>query len=181
MGPQQDQRPFARFGPWDRIRIHSSFLHSLPNATGLAIDLAPRTLEQAKENAARLGLQNRCEFRLNDWHTGLAEKFDIVSFNPPYIPKSDIPKLMPAVRNYDPILALEGGEDGLDPYRIVVPALPGLLKKGGYAGIELGDGQTDAVGNLLKKAGFADIELVTDFRGFERVFIVRAPEAKKMA
>lgn len=158
-----------------------SFLHALPNATGLAIDIAPRAIEQAKENAARLGLQNRCEFRLNNWHTGLTEKFDIVSFNPPYIPRSDIPKLMPAVRNYDPILALEGGEDGLDPYRIVVPALPYLLKKGGYAGIELGDGQTDAVGDLLKKAGFAEIKLVTDFRGFERVFIVRAPDAEETA
>jgi release factor glutamine methyltransferase len=150
-----------------------SFLHALPNATGLGIDLAPRAIGQAQENAKRLGLEKRCEFRINNWDTGIEEKFDIVSFNPPYIPLSDGPKLMRAVRDYDPPLALYGGEDGLDPYRIVIPALPRLIKKGGFAGIELGDGQTDAVGLLLKKAGFTDIALSIDARGFERVFVVR--------
>ncbi|MFA4995128.1 MAG: peptide chain release factor N(5)-glutamine methyltransferase [Bdellovibrionales bacterium] len=150
-----------------------SFLHALPNATGLGIDLAPRAVEQARENAKRLGLEKRCEFRINNWNAGIEEKFDIVSFNPPYIPLSDKPKLMRAVRDYDPPLALYGGEDGLDPYRVVVPALPGLIKKGGYAGIELGDEQTQAVGLLLKQAGFTDIELSIDFRGFDRVFVVR--------
>ncbi|MDD3029117.1 MAG: peptide chain release factor N(5)-glutamine methyltransferase [Alphaproteobacteria bacterium] len=150
-----------------------SFLHALPKATGLGIDIAPRAIEQARENAKRLGLDGRSAFRLNDWHTGIDEQFDIVSFNPPYIPLSDKPKLMPAVRDFDPPLALFGGEDGLDPYRMVIPALPGLLKDGGYAGIELGDEQTQDVGRLLKEAGFKDIDLLIDFRGFDRVFIVR--------
>ncbi|MFA5040853.1 MAG: peptide chain release factor N(5)-glutamine methyltransferase [Bdellovibrionales bacterium] len=150
-----------------------SFLHTFPDATGQGIDLAPRAIDKARENAKRLGLDKRCEFRINDWDTGIKEKFDIVSFNPPYIPAADMPMLMPAVRDFDPHLALYGGKDGLDPYRVVVPSLPRLLKKGGYAGIELGDEQTDAVGSLLKKAGFTDIQLLIDFRGFDRVFVVR--------
>lgn len=150
-----------------------SFLKALPNATGLGIDLAPRAIEMARENAHSLGLETRAAFRLGNWHAGIDEKFDIVSFNPPYIPSSDIPCLMPAVRDFDPILALDGGTDGLDPYRVVVPALPGLLKNGGYAGIELGDGQTHAVGRMLKQAGFSKIDLSIDFRGFDRVFFVR--------
>ncbi|MDD4600959.1 MAG: peptide chain release factor N(5)-glutamine methyltransferase [Negativicutes bacterium] len=150
-----------------------SLLHALPNATGLGIDIAPRAIGQARENAERLGLANRCEFRINNWHTGIDEKFDIVSFNPPYIPSDDIPKCMRAVRDFEPILALDGGKDGLDPYRIVIPALPKLLKKGGYAGIELGDGQASDVAHLLRHAGFADIDLSYDFRGFERIFVVQ--------
>jgi len=150
-----------------------SFLKGLPNATGLGIDYAPRAVEQARKNAKRLGLDNRCEFRINNWDTGIVEQFDIVSFNPPYIPSWDISKLMPSVRSYDPVLALDGGDDGLNPYRVVIPALPKLLKKGGYAGIELGDDQTESVVKLLREAGFTDIGLSLDFRGFERVLLVR--------
>jgi len=84
-----------------------------------------------------------------------------------------MPRLMPAVRDFDPVLALHGGEDGMDPYRIVVPLLPNLLNKGGYAGIEMGENQTQEIGRLLKSAGFTDISLLIDFRGFDRVFVVR--------
>lgn len=154
-----------------------SFLHFLPNATGLGIDMAPRAIEQAKKNAQQLGLDQRCEFRTNNWDTDINERFDIISFNPPYIPTSDMPLLMPAVRNFDPQLALWGGEDGMDPYRVVVPALPRLLKTGGIAGIELGDGQTTTICDLLKRANFSDIQLLTDFRGFDRVLIVQQESA----
>jgi release factor glutamine methyltransferase len=150
-----------------------SLLHFLPSATGLGIDIAPRAVEQAWLNARQLGLDGRVEFRVNDWFTGIKEQFDIVSFNPPYIPTSDLPKLIPPVRDFEPRLALDGGEDGLDPYRIVIPELPKLLKKGGRAGIELGNKQTEAVEQLLKQAGYRDIKLWLDFRGLDRVFIVR--------
>ncbi len=150
-----------------------SFLRALPNATGLGIDIAPRAVEQARQNADRLGLEARAEFRINDWAVGLEEKFDIISFNPPYIPMADMPLLMPAVRDFDPVLALHGGTDGMDPYRIVVPLLPKLLRQGGYAGIEMGENQTQEIGQLLKAADFTDISLLIDFRGFDRVFVVR--------
>lgn len=152
-----------------------SILHALPNATGLGVDLAPRAVEQARENARQLHLDSRCEFRINNWATGIEEQFDIISFNPPYIPTGDLPKLMTAVRDFEPVLALDGGEDGLDPYRIVIPQLPKLLKKGGWAGIELGNEQTDAVAQMLKQAGYTEITLCLDFRGLDRVFIVRQP------
>jgi release factor glutamine methyltransferase len=150
-----------------------SLLHAFPNATGLGVDLAPRAVEQARLNAEQLGLDNRCEIRINNWFTGIEEQFDIVSFNPPYIPTSDLPKLMPAVRDFEPRLALDGGEDGMDPYRIVIPALPKLIKKGGYAGIEMGDYQTQAIEQMLRQAGYRDIRLLIDFRGFDRAFIIR--------
>jgi release factor glutamine methyltransferase len=146
-----------------------SFLHALPCATGLGIDLAPRAIEQARENARHLDLDARCAFQLNNWADGIEEQFDIVAFNPPYIPTADIPKLMPAVRNFDPIGALDGGEDGLDPYRTVIPYLPKLLKKDGLAGIEFGLGQTESIGRFLKDAGYRDVRLYSD----DSVFIVR--------
>jgi release factor glutamine methyltransferase len=139
-----------------------SFLHALPNAMGLGVDLTPRALEQARENAKTLGLEARCEFRLNNWADGIEESFDIIAFNPPYIPTADIPTLMQAVRDFDPVNALDGGADGLDPYRIVIPQLP-----------RLGIRQTEEIGKLLRQAGFSDIGLCTDAYGIDRVFVVR--------
>lgn len=150
-----------------------SFLHYLPNATGLGLDLAPRAIEQASENAKRLGLDGRCEFKINNWADGVDELFDIIAFNPPYIPTAEIPTLMPAVRNFDPVRALDGGEDGLDPYRLVVPQLPKRLKKGGLVGIEFGVGQAESIALLLRQSGFTDINLYADFNGIDRVLIAR--------
>ncbi len=152
-----------------------SLLHALPNATGLGLDLAPRAIEQARENARILGLEARCDFKLNDWAEGIEEQFDIIAFNPPYIPTADVSKLMPSVCDFDPLSALDGGEDGLEPYRIVIPQLPKRLKKGGLAGIEFGLGQEEAVLALLKQAGYTDISLHRN----ARIFIVRQMRARQ--
>ena len=80
-----------------------------------------------------LALLERAEFRLNNWADGIDERFDIVVSNPPYIVRTDIAALMPEVRDYDPHLALDGGADGYDAYRALIPQLPRLLKPNGLA------------------------------------------------
>lgn len=145
-----------------------SLLHEWPEATGLGIDLAPRATEQARENAGRLGLDSRAAFQTGNWLESLTEPFDLIISNPPYIPAMDIEALAPEVRQHDPRLALNGGADGLDPYRHLIPLLPNFLNPHGAVLFEVGIGQAEAVASLLKKTGFADIFIKPDLGGIDR-------------
>lgn len=145
-----------------------SLLHELPDATGVGIDIAPRAVEQAQANAKNLRLSGRAAFKVGNWLEGITEKFDAILSNPPYIATGDIPALMPEVREHDPLCALDGGEDGLDIYRRLIPMLPHFLKKGGFAIFEVGAGQADDVAALCRKAKLADITKHKDLNGIER-------------
>lgn len=132
-----------------------SLLSELPNARGLGIDKAARAVEQATANAALNNLADRASFQTGDWLQGLTERFDIIISNPPYIVRDDIPTLMPEVRDYDPALALDGGPDGLDIYRHLIPQLRNYLNSNGLVVFEVGTGQADDVCALLTQQGFA--------------------------
>jgi release factor glutamine methyltransferase len=148
-----------------------ALLHELPNATGLGIDAAPRALEQAQANAENLGMTSRATFKFGDWMQNIEERFDIIISNPPYIAASDIPALMPEVRDFDPRLALDGGADGLDIYRKLIPELPHHLNPNGIAVFEVGQGQADAVQKLFLAAGFKNVSTRKDLGGIERCVI----------
>ena len=145
-----------------------ALLHEWPEATGLGIDVARRAVEQAQANAERLGLASRAEFRIGDWLEGVAETFDVIVSNPPYIAAADIPCLMPEVRAHDPLAALDGGADGLVVYRHLIPQLPQFLKPQGFVVLEVGQGQADAVADLCLAAGLEGIEKHRDLGGVER-------------
>jgi len=152
-----------------------SLLHELPKATGLGIDIAPRAVEQAQKNATRLGLEGRAKFQMNNWADGITEKFDIVISNPPYIAHEDIAGLMPEVGNYDPVAALDGGEEGLEVYHFLIPQLSRLLKPQGFAIFEVGIGQAKTVGDIFKKNGFTEISTHRDLSGIERCVVAYIP------
>lgn len=114
-----------------------------PDATGLGIDASVPALGVAMSNAHRLGLLPRASFKPGFWAEGLAEQFDLVLSNPPYI--ADDEQLSPEVKAHEPALALFAGPDGLDAYRRILPALPGLLAPGGLAVLEIGHAQAAAV------------------------------------
>jgi len=145
-----------------------ALLHELSNATGLGIDTAPRAIEQAETNAKRLGLEKRAAFRVNNWLENIDEVFDLIISNPPYIAQKDIPTLMPEVREYDPALALNGGEDGLIAYRHLIPQLPRYLKANGRVVFEVGKDQAEPIAALLKRNEFKDITSRHDLGGIER-------------
>lgn len=145
-----------------------SLLHELLTATGVGIDVTPRAVEQAQKNAERLGLASRAVFRTGNWLEGVTEKFDAILSNPPYIPAADIEGLMPEVRNHDPLLALDGGYDGLDVYRLLAPQIQQFLKPDGLVVFELGMGQADAVADLCRKAGLQHATKHRDLSGVER-------------
>ena len=152
-----------------------ALLHEMPAATGMGIDMNPRAVEQAIFNAAALGLGERAMFRTGNWLTDIKENFDIILSNPPYIPASDISTLMPEVRDYDPMLALDGGVDGLAPYRFLIPQLANFLNPQGIAAFEVGAGQAPQVADLFRQSGFANIAIHKDLGGIDRCVTATRP------
>lgn len=153
-----------------------ALLHDLPRATGVGIDLSAAALEIAAENARNLGLAQRATFRLGDWDEGLAPSdrlaaFDAVISNPPYIESAAIPALQPEVARFEPRLALDGGVDGLDAYRRLLPAAARLLRPGGIAAFEIGVGQADSVTAIGTAGGLRHIATVADLGAVPRVVL----------
>ena len=129
-------------------------LSELPNAAGTGIDRSEEAVATATANARRLGFGQRARFAVGDWGSGLAERFDLVVSNPPYIPEAEIETLAPEVVQFDPLAALAGGPDGLDAYRTIVAQLPNLLKTNGKVIFEVGAGQSGDVAGLLAHGRF---------------------------
>ncbi len=150
-----------------------TLLHEYPNATAIAVDKSSEALDVAKRNAHKLDLQNRVEFQEGNWAEGLTEAFDLVISNPPYIPMRDYEGLMPEVRDHEPIMALVGGEDGLDFYRTISAQAPAILQQGGWLIFEVGIGQANQVAALAEQNGFDLHKIRQDYGGVERAVVLR--------
>lgn len=153
-----------------------ALLSELPQARGVGVDRSPAALAIARRNADRLGLGGRARFVAADWSAPLAARFDLIVSNPPYVRRDEIDALTPEVAKYDPRLALDGGADGLDAYRRLAAALPGLLARGGAAAVEVGRGQTLEVATLLEAGGLAVREIRSDLSGVPRCIVVGLAE-----
>lgn len=140
-------------------------LDQWPCATGLGVDASTEALVYAASNARSLGMADRARFRPGDWAEGIAEHFDLILANPPYIGTGE--PLPDEVRTHEPGAALFAGLDGLDHYRVMVPALPRLLAPGGIACIEIGATQAAAVTSLLVANGLR-AALHRDLAGHDR-------------
>jgi release factor glutamine methyltransferase len=149
-----------------------AFLAERPAAFGIGLDRAPEAASLAARNARDNGLADRATFLAGDWAAALAGRFDLVLSNPPYIERDAIPGLMPDVARHEPALALDGGPDGLDAYRAITAALPGLLAPGGVAILELGQGQRAAVEGLARAAGLQPAGCRADLGGIDRALIL---------
>ncbi len=147
-----------------------SILAERPRAKGLGVDVSEEALAVARDNAAQLGLERRTALLRSDWTAGLAEaSFDLVVANPPYIPTADIDTLEPEVRNHDPRLALDGGPDGLDAYRLLAPEIVRVLRPGGMFAVEIGFGQAADVTALFQAAGAEALAVHNDLATRPRV------------
>lgn len=147
-------------------------LHEFPNAFGVGADISPEAAALARRNAQNLNLAPRAAFLAASWAEPIAQKFDLVLSNPPYIEHGDIAALMPEVAAYEPATALDGGADGLAAYRAIIAALPGILNPDGLAVLELGAGQAISVGTLAKNAGFS-CHTKCDLAGIERAALLK--------
>ena len=128
-------------------------LSELPAATGIGTDISEAALQTAAANAARAGLSDRATFIACDYASGLYGPFDLIVSNPPYIRSADIGSLAVEVRNHDPLAALDGGTDGLDAYRTLVPQAARLLAPGAALVVEAGEGQSGQIQALMVAAG----------------------------
>lgn len=145
---------------------------AFPDATIHAVDLSAAALQVAQQNAQTLGFDQRIRFYRGSWLTPLNHLRGLLSgvvANPPYIPQSMIAELQPEVRQHEPHLALDGGEDGLDCMRQLVATAPDYLKPGGIWLVEMMAGQAARVSQLLQDQGcYRDIKIHADLAGIER-------------
>lgn len=149
-----------------------SLLHELRNAGGLGTDLSEEALEAARENAVRLGLQERAAFRQGDlWEPVGDERFDLIVSNPPYVPTEVIPTLEPEVRCGEPYAALDGGEDGLVFYRRIMREAAGHLKPSGIIIVESGFDEAPQIAALMQDQKLRGIRTVKDYGGLDRVVL----------
>ncbi|MGX1167978.1 release factor glutamine methyltransferase [Bradyrhizobium sp. USDA 372] len=153
-----------------------ALLHEIPDAFGVGTDLSQNALITARDNAAALGLAGRAGFVACSYATALRGPFDLIVSNPPYIPSAEIPKLSVEVREHDPHLALDGGNDGYDAYRTLIPQASERLAPGGALVVEAGQGQAQNIETLMRAAALSlDRPPKADLVG-----IPRAVSARKM-
>ena len=148
----------------------SEFVH----ARGVGVDISAGAADVALRNVEACGLAGRAEVRIGDWTGGVGGPFDVIVSNPPYIPAADLARLPREVRNFDPRLALDGGIDGLDAYRRILPGSRSLLSEGGWLIVEIGAGQAANVLAIAEECGFADASTGKDLAGRDRVVTARS-------
>lgn len=154
--------------------ILAALLSERPAWTGWGVDLSPAALAVAQHNIGACGLTERARVMQGRWGEGLSDhSFDLVVSNPPYIVRDVLAGLEPEVRDHEPALALDGGEDGLDAYRVIIADLPRLLRPAGWFALEIGFDQSAAVLALAQTAGLTALECLRDLSGHDRVVLGR--------
>ena len=149
-----------------------------PSAAVVAVDSSAAALEVARQNAAQHGVSDRVQYLLADGLAGVPAEscFDLIVSNPPYIPSAEIATLQPEVRDHDPLVALDGGADGLDHYRRLASGAGPRLASRGKLMVELGDGQRAAVSEVFGSQGWRVESVERDDAGCERILIARRGE-----
>ena len=149
-----------------------TFALEKPGLTICATDISESALALARENAQRLGVFNRIEFVQSELVEAVEGPFDWGVANLPYIPTSDLADLPSEVR-FDPVVALDGGTDGLEQVRKLIESIRGKLSSNSLIALEVGSRQAEAVRDILAHSNYRDISLRKDYQGIERVLIAR--------
>ena len=136
---------------------------------GLGIDLSKEAISIAKQNSKKLNLETQSNFLVSNWMSSVNYKYDLVVSNPPYIASEDIKKLSKSVKIYDPILSLDGGDDGLNSYRLIASDLKRIISMNALIIIEIGYNQSLEVIDIFKKNDFKLIKKYNDINGLDRV------------
>ncbi len=148
-----------------------ALLRECPEASGVGTDVSDDALATARANADLNDIGTRFETLQSDWFSQVRGRFDVIVSNPPYIPSADIAGLDREVREHDPVAALDGGIDGLDPYRIIANQAMQHLADDGFIGVEFGWDQLLAVQAIFEAVGFVVRDAVRDYGGRDRALI----------
>ena len=136
---------------------------------GLGIDLSKEAINIAQKNSKKLQLDKQSNFLISNWMEAINFKYDIVVSNPPYIASKEIEKLSKEVKNFDPFLSLDGGDDGLNCYRVIVEDLKRVINKNAIIIIEIGYNQSNSVEEIFKNNDFKLLKKYNDINGLDRV------------
>lgn len=158
--------------------IGLALLKECPQAECLGSDISEDALATAMANAHLNGVAERYGTVRSDWFAGIDEKFDVIVSNPPYIASNVIHELDPEVRDFDPLAALDGGEDGLDAYRAIAADAGSFLALHGVVGVEIGFDQKQSVTALFTQKGFLLAEAAQDYGHNDRVLVFACNNTK---
>lgn len=149
--------------------IAITLLNEIEHAVATAVDISAQALTTAVINASSLGVGQRFIPVKSDWFSAVSGNYDLIVSNPPYIKTADITSLMPEVKNHDPLRALDGGEDGLDFFRLLATQSANYLARDGTILVEIGIGQGDDVSAIFYEAGYELKDQRNDLNGLLRV------------
>lgn len=163
--------------------IIESILLECNNLHGTAVDISEKSLALARQNAIDCGVAEHMDFICADWFRSdflqnFYNKFEMIVTNPPYIPSGEIALLAPEVKNYDPLIALDGGDDGFASYRRIAELAPDLLQDGGYILLEAGYDQAEQIAEIFQLQKLTHIETAADLNGIARCVILQKAVAK---
>ena len=144
-----------------------------PEADIVGTDVSSEALAYARQNVSELESANVTLLHGEMFGPVDGMRFDVIVSNPPYIPAGEIDGLQPEVAEFEPRSALDGGEDGLDFYRVIAEKAPGYMENGALLALELGAGQAQEVVSMLKEHGFRDLEVLKDYAGHKRMLFCR--------
>jgi release factor glutamine methyltransferase len=156
-----------------------ALLTEFQSAFGIGTDLTPDAAALAATNAGKFGLNDRAAFVAGDWTNPIVGRFDLIISNPPYIADRDIDGLMPEVAQHEPRRALEGGADGYDAYREILPILLDHLQTDGVAVLEVGQGQATCVAEQARTAGL-EASFRLDLAEIPRAIVLTRPSREKI-
>ena len=153
-----------------------SLLKETPALKGVGVDVSKKALDVCQKNAEALGVEKRCKLVCKSWFdvdflSIFEHPFDLIVSNPPYIKTADIENLEKEVRLFDPLVALDGGNDGLESYVQIAKLAPHLLKNKGYLLLEIGCGQKQDVKKIFEKQGLEYVTTLFDLAGIARVVV----------
>ncbi|MBU4528697.1 MAG: peptide chain release factor N(5)-glutamine methyltransferase [Hoeflea sp.] len=156
--------------------IGLALLAECPEAQCLGVDVSAEAVAIALENARSLGLSARYSAVTGDWLSGIEARFDLIVSNPPYIPTTDLTSLSREVIDHDPMLALDGGPDGLSAYRAIAAQAPDRIEEEGLLALEIGTGQKASVAALFVASGFEMAGVIADLGGVDRVLLFKSQD-----
>lgn len=155
-----------------------TLLKEYKNATGLGVDISMEALKVATENAQNLEVADRVKFQKGNWLAGIDEKFDIIISNPPYIKTAQIDYLQDEVRLFDPLNALDGGESGVEPYKIICKDVGKIMNNYAKVFFEIGKWQENDISTIIRENSFDIIAVKNDLLGIPRIISFRKPHLK---
>ncbi|MER9445445.1 peptide chain release factor N(5)-glutamine methyltransferase [Mesorhizobium sp. M0340] len=151
--------------------IALALLSVVPAATATGVDISQEALGTATRNARELGLAGRFRALKSDWFEKVSGRYHVIAANPPYIPSDDIGNLQDEVRGFDPRQALDGGVDGLSPYRKIAAGAAAYLEVQGRIAVEIGHTQHQQVTEIFSAAGYSSVGVFRDLGGNNRVLV----------